>query len=75
MEPWRTKHDDIIIKFIIGTKHIYKIRLDTIVSKMLTKTIYISRTRTDLRKEILQKNLTRHYFKISNKNRMKFVTI
>jgi hypothetical protein len=74
MEPWKTKHSDII-KFIIGKKHFYKIRLDIIVSKMLTKIIDINRTQIDLRKVTLQKNLTRHYLKISKTNQTQFVTI
>lgn len=74
MEPWQTKHSDII-KFIIGKKQFYKIRLDIIVSKMLTKIIDINRNQINLRKATLQKNLTKHYLKISKTNRTKFVTI
>ena len=75
MEPWQTKHNDKIIKFIIGRRHIYKIRLDIIVSKMINKTIKISRTPHDLRKTTLQKNLTKHYFEVSRKDHRKFVYI
>lgn len=66
MEPWNTKPRRDVIKFIIGNKFFYKIRLDTLVSKMINKTVKLSSTPHDLRKKTLQKNLTIHYFTVSN---------
>lgn len=75
MEPWRTKPNKDIIKFIIGKNYVYKIKLDTLVSKMITKTVKISRTPQNLLKTTLQKNLTKHYFEVSRINNSKFVSI
>ena len=75
MEPWSTQPKKDIIKFIIGKNYVYKIRLDTIVSKMINKIVNISRSPNNLLKTTLQKNLTNHYLEISKKGDQKFVSI
>lgn len=75
MEPWRTNHNKDVIRFIIGKNYVYKIRLDTLISKMINKIVHLSRTPHNLLKTTLQKNLTKHYFKISRTCNSKFVSI
>ena len=61
MEPSRNKYPHQI-KYIIGGTKVYKIRKEIVALKMLEQTVKMTRYPTDLRKSILQRNLTIHYF-------------
>ena len=75
MEPWKTKHKEDIKKYIIGNNLVYKIRLDTILLKMINKTVKISKTPQNLHKTTLHKNFTKHYFEIYRIGNSSYVSI